>query len=117
MNFLLDVNSIDITKPVEGIGDKLLYGGQMVLIGMCTVFAVLILLWLTLVLFKLFFHDIPAGRKNKQKEIKAEPVPEYQVSENSNNEEIIAVIAAAIAMAENECGGNKQFRVVSFKRK
>ena len=117
MNFLLDVNSVDITKPIDSFGDKFLYGGQMLLIGICTVFAVLIMLWLTLVLFKLFFHDIPAGQKNKLKEVKAEPAPVYQAPEASDGEEIIAVIAAAIAMAENECGGNKQFRVVSFKRK
>ena len=35
----------------------------------------------------------------------------------TGDDEIIAVIAAAIAMAENDCGGNKTFRVVSFKRK
>ena len=34
-----------------------------------------------------------------------------------SKKQLIAVIAAAIAMAENECGSNKQFRVVSFNRK
>ena len=116
MNFLLDINSVDITKPIEKFGDKFLYGGQMLLIGICTVFAVLILLWLTLVLFKLFFHDLPS-RPKKIKEDTVEPAPVQQDAEAADGEEIIAVIAAAIAMAENECGGNKQFRVVSFKRK
>ncbi len=117
MNFLLDVNNVDITKPIENLSDKFLYGGQMLLIGMLTVFSVLVLLWLTLILFKVFFHDIPSKSKKAPKKEKTEPVAVYHAPENTENEEIIAVIAAAIAMAENEFGGNKQFRVVSFKRK
>ena len=116
MNFLLDVNSVDITKPIDNFGDKFLYGGQMLLIGMATVFAVLVILLIALTLFKFFFHDLPA-RSKKTKEVKAEPAPVYQAPASDENEELIAVIAAAIAMAENEFGGNKQFRVVSFKRK
>ena len=117
MNFMLDINSIDKAKPIENFGDKFLYGGQMLLIGMLTVFSVLIILWIALTLFKLFFHDLPSRQKNVPKEEKADVAPVQQVSEANENEELIAVIAAAIAMAENECGGNKQFRVVSFKRK
>ncbi len=115
MNFLLDINSIDVTQNIDNFGDKLLYGGQMLLIGMLTVFAVLILLWITLIAFKFFFHDLSFGKKTK--EIKTESAPAHEAPAASDDKEIIAVIAAAIAMAESECGGNKQFRVVSFKRK
>ena len=117
MNVLLAFSEVDISKPITSLGDKFVYGGQMLLIGMVTVFAVLIILWIALTLFKLFFHDLPSRQKNVPKEEKAEVAPVQQVSEANENEELIAVIAAAIAMAENECGGNKQFRVVSFKRK
>ena len=116
MNFMLDINSIDKAKPIENFGDKLFYGGQMLLIGMLTVFSVLITLWITLTLFKLVFHDLPS-RKQRVKEIKEETAPVHQEVAVSDDDEIIAVIAAAIAMAESECGGNKQFRVVSFNRK
>ena len=117
MNFLLSASGeVDISKPIEGFGDKLLYGGQTLLIGMATVFGVLIVLWLTLILFKVFFHDLP-HRRTAAKEIKADPAPVYQAPVASDDDEIIAVIAAAIATAESECGSNKQFRVVSFKRK
>ncbi len=115
MNFLLDINSVDVTKNIESFGDKLLYGGQMLLIGILTVFAVLTLLWITLIAFKFFFHDLASGKKTK--EVKIEPTPVYQAPVVSDDNEIIAVIAAAIAMAESECSSNKQFRVVSFKRK
>ena len=117
MNFLLDINNIDITAPIDDLGDKLLYGGRIFLIGIATVFAVLIILWLILILFKLFFNDLVRSAK-KTKVEKVEQVAVTAVnSPSSDNEEIIAVIAAAIAMAENDCGGNKKFRVVSFKRK
>ena len=117
MNFLLDVNNIDKTKAIEGLNDKLLYGGRMLLIGILTVFAVLILLWFTLVIFKLFFHDLARGNK-KTKPVKSEqPAPVYNAPVVSDNDEIVAVIAAAIAMAEDEYGSDKKFRVVSFKRK
>ena len=117
MNFLLNASgAVDISKPIEGFGDKLLYGGQMLLIGMLTVFGVLATLWITLIIFKLCFHDL-AHKRTAAKEIKADPVPVYQAPVASDDDEIIAVIAAAIATAESECGSNKQFRVVSFKRK
>ena len=115
MNYLLDINSVDITKPIENFNDKLIYGGQMVLIGMLTIFSVLILLWFTLVVFKFLFHDLMRGKKPKEAKIESSPV--HQAPAATNDEEIIAVIAAAIAMAESECGSNKSFRVVSFKRK
>ena len=117
MNFLLDISNVNINQPIDNLADKFLYGGQMLLIGLSTVFAVLIILWIALTLFKLFFHDLPSRQKNAPKEEKTEVAPVSQVTEANETEELIAVIAAAIAMAENECGGNKQFRVVSFKRK
>jgi len=117
MNFLLDVNNIDITKPVEDLNDKLLYGGQMLLIGIATVFSVLIVLWLTLVIFKLFFHDIPGKSKKRTKEVSNSPAPVVFSAPVNADEEIVAVIAAAIAMAESESGSGTKFRVVSFRRK
>ena len=117
MNFLLEVT--DYSKPIDGFMDKLLFGGQMVLIGMSVVFAVLVLLWISLLAFKLFFHDLPSKRKAKKSvevAVKAAPVTETAIKKQTNDEEIVAVIAAAIAAAESENSGLK-FRVVSFKRK
>ena len=117
MNFLLDVNNIDITKKIDNLGDKFFYGGRMLLIGISTVFAVLIILWISLIVFKFFFHDLARANK-KTKAVKTEqPAPIYNAPVASDNDEIIAVIAAAIAMAESECGSDKKFHVVSFKRK
>ena len=117
MNFLLDISNVDISKPISDLGDRLMYAGQMLLIGMATVFSVLVVLMFALVLFKFFFHDLPKRQKKTVSDAKAETVTVAPATSVSNDEEIIAVIAAAIAMAENESGGNKQFRVVSFNRK
>lgn len=109
---IVDFANFDISQ----LGDALIFGGAMLLIGMAAVFSVLILLWICLAIFKLCFHDILANRTNVQK---AAPAPVSAVKESvpSPSEcEIVAVISAAIAMAESESNGIK-FKVVSFKRK
>ncbi len=106
---IVDFANFDASSLISALG----FGGAMVLIGMATVFAVLILLWVCLILFKLFFHDIP---EKKSKAPKASVAPAQETANiQSSDTEIIAVIAAAIAVAESESGGVK-FNVVSFKR-
>ena len=116
MNFLLEFSKDQFARKNIPFSDVLSSGGMVVLTGMLTVFGVLCVLWLALVGFKFFFYDLKQNRE-KTKEIKDEPTTVQQAPATSDNDEIIAVIAAAIAMAESEFGGNKQFRVVSFKRK
>ncbi len=100
------------------LGQAALYGLTMLLIGMATVFAVLCVIWLCLVLFKYAFHHEATEKKEKPaKVVEAAPAPVYaQAAQSADDGEMIAVIAAAIAMAEDECAGAK-FRVVSFRRK
>ncbi len=101
---------------VSQLVDALKYGGVMLLIGMATIFSVLCLLWIFLALFKVFFHDLPAKKSQKAAApVAAAPVQEISTPTSAEGE-IVAVIAAAIAMAESESSGT-QFRVVSFKRK
>ena len=108
---IVDFQNFDITQ----LGEAFLFGGSILLIGMLTVFAVLCLLWLFLTLFKLAFHDIPVKRPKKN----AAPVPAVKEKtedvSKTDDSEIIAVIAAAIALAESENTGMK-FRVVSFRK-
>ena len=114
----------DFSKPIvdfsnfefSQLGDALIFGGAILLIGMVTIFAILALLWLCLVLFKVFFHDLPEKRAEKKNALA--PLSQTEIEEtvsSTDDVEIIAVIAAAIAMAESEDTGLK-FRVVSFKR-
>ena len=94
-------------------GGNILLGLQVLAIGMAAVFSVLIVIWIGLTIFKLVFNkkgssvdEVPAAETTTS----AAPAPIA-----NNNDEIIAVITAAIAMAESECG-NAKFRVVSFRR-
>lgn len=108
MNFLLKAPS----------GETLLFGGQIVLIGMVTIFAVLGLIWACLTIFKIVFHDLP--NKKSQSAVPVERIeeetPKAEVYTADDNE-IIAVIAAAIAAAESESPACAKFRVVSFRRR
>lgn len=116
MNFLLSISPDQYDESIiktEGFMETLGFGGQMLLLGMGTVFAVLILLWLALTLFKFFFASNRTTAPEK-KPIAEEPVA--VAAPQTEDAEIVAVIAAAIAAAESESDGIK-FRVVSFKRK
>ena len=122
MNVLLKVTSEHYSqKIIEELGfmDTLGFGAMMLGIGMLAIFAVLCLLWGALVLFKIAFYDVPTKKKAANDVPVAAPapviVPAAPVASHED-EELIAVLAAAIAMAESECLGAK-FRVVSFKRK
>ena len=109
---IVNFSSFDFSQ----LGDALLFGGSMLIIGMITIFAVLCLLWLFLTVFKLIFHDLPKKTSRKKKAAPVIITPEKVVEKKRDDDkEIVAVIAAAIAMAENDHSGMK-FRVVSFKR-
>ena len=111
---IVDFNNFDFSQITTALG----YGGFMLLVGMATVFAVLCTLWICLVLFKLGFHDLPEKRKNAASQVVETPAKEVvaEVAPVSDDGEVIAAIAAAIAMAESESSGIK-FKVVSFRRK
>ena len=111
MNPIIMSATMDYTKPIEDVMDKLTFGGMMVLIGMAAVFAVLFVIYLSLVAFKFVFN----GKTNKGSPVKEAAPIVVAPTDEENDDVIIAVIAAAIATAEAENPG-KQFRVVSFRR-
>ena len=111
MSFLLEIQP---DQPLKFL-DALVQGGETLLLGMATVFAVLTVIMLALLLFKLFFYDLPA-KKSATAASASAPAPKASSASASNEDEIVAVIAAAIAAAESEGSGAK-FRVVSFRRK
>ncbi len=118
MNFLLSISPDQFDQPIRdtlGWTEALGFGGQMLLLGMGAIFSVLGIIWALLTVFKMVFTNAPAKEKNQKTNVESIPqqVPVYTTSDA----ETVAVIAAAIAMAESECGENIKFRVVSFKRK
>ena len=101
--------------------ERLALAGQMTLLGMGMVFAVLALLWGVLVIFKMIFAK-PEKKVKPAPAPKAEPVvvPEPVVAPAASNDaELIAVLTAAIAAYEASQGNEVApggFRVVSFRR-
>ena len=120
MNFLLAITENDYgTQNLLqsfSVSDVFGFGAQMLLIGMATVFSVLCIIWLCLVIFKLVFQNLESGKKSTKIEAEPTEVVQPSVAYASTDSELVAVIAAAIAMAESENSGMK-FRVVSFRRK
>jgi sodium pump decarboxylase gamma subunit len=101
--------------------ERLALAGQMTLLGMGMIFAVLSLLWGVLAIFKLIFAR-PEKKVKAAPAPKPEPVvvPEPVVAPAvSNDAELIAVLTAAIAAYEASQGNEVApggFRVVSFRR-
>lgn len=96
---------------------------QTVLLGMGMVFAVLAILWLILSVFKLIFAGkTPKAEKPAAKKVEAEAAPKSAPAApvvTQSNDELIAVITAAVAAYRAEEGENAadgSFRVVSFTR-
>jgi len=111
MDFLLKADSS------SSFGETLAFGGEVVLVGILVVFAVLGLIWACLTIFKIAFYDLPSKRSSSAVKQAATQDEDFTpVTVASNDDEIVAVIAAAIAAAESEAVGTK-FRVVSFRRK
>lgn len=106
---------INIAYPLSV---KLVQAGQNTAVGLIVVFIVLIFLSLVISLFKL----IPSGKKEKNSEAsvsapKAAPVaPAATKVSAAQDEEIAAVIAAAIAAAESESASGSGYVVRSIKR-
>ena len=101
-------------------GEKMERAGMNTLLGMGTVFAVLIFICMIIHCFKyipLFQEGIKKIRKESSK-VQTEATAEEKVvikEENIYNEELTAVIAAAIAAAEG--GSPENFVVHSIKKR
>ena len=120
MNFLLEITKEDYASVIindKSLIETLLFGLQILGIGMLTVFSVLAIIWLALVIFKFFFHDLAKRERSGVIAENRSEVVESAPTTVNNDEEFVAVIAAAIAMAESESGNGIKYRVVSFKRR
>ena len=119
MNFFLEITKDQfqtVTINGDNFADMLAFGAKMLLIGVGTVFSVLALIWGALVLFRIFFHDLPAKHAEKRSvHAFAENTADVPGSEQTDEGELIAVLTAAVVAAESDAPG-KKFRVVSFRR-
>lgn len=127
MQMLLNAGILDFTSRFgeEGgyqtIGEALAGGFPVFLVGILTVFAVLAIIWGVLEIFHYLACTLPSKRQEKRENKTTEETPIVPAedtipSDNATDEEIVAVIAAAIAAAQAESPSG-QFRVVSFRKK
>lgn len=117
LNQLFLTATFDPTQPME-IAEALPYGLKTTLLGMGVVFAVLIILWAVLAMFKVVFYKAPESEK-KAEAVKTEapaptPVAEPAPVAYTDDAELVAVITAAIASMLD--APETSFRVVSFRR-
>ena len=125
---LTTINSVSVLLEANmGLAERLTYGLQVFCVGILTVFAALIILWIVLLLFKVFMYDIP-NRKANEKKLEAEaniqnsPAAEVSAAQSTapttaGNDEIIAAITAAISAYTSQSANAGSFRVVSYRRK
>lgn len=97
--------------------EKVFFGLKIAVMGLGTVFAVLLILWLVLSVFQLVF-DKNKPVKVTEKKTPAQPVAIAQTTYSSSEEddtEIIAVLMAAIC-ASSGISDPSKLRIVSYKR-
>lgn len=122
LNLAEAVGSTDMSVVPEGTFDKLMYGLNISLIGMLTVFVVLALIMGVLYLFRLVFYTIPNRKKSEAEsssqqsnsQVPVSVVPANAVS--SDDEMIPVVIAAAVAAYMDNNEPKSKYRIRSFKR-
>ena len=125
INLMRVLESVDINSVMNNpdpMSERLAMSLQMMILGLATVFAVLIVIWAVLVLLRVFLYDMrkpkeaSAPKTQLQKETPAPvaPAPAATPAPAADDKQLIAVIAAAIAEAEGKPVSS--FRVVSFRR-
>lgn len=91
------------------LGEALKTGGTTTLLGLSIVFSVLIVLMIVLALFKVIFYHEP------KKQAAAVPAPVQEtVEEGTDEDELIAVLTAAVAASLNTSTYN--LRIKSYRR-
>lgn len=107
----------DISAVPEDVLGKLIYGLNNALIGLGTVFAVLLILMAVLYLFKFAFAKNSTKKQPSPVDVKAPPVTAPARSADTTEDELIPVaIAAAVAAYMENTAPHSKYRIRSFKR-
>ena len=103
-----------LTGQNLSLGEALAMGGQTTVIGLAIVFAVLIILMIVLSLFKVIFYKKPKTQAAPAAApAQAAPV-EKETADDTDEEELIAVLTAAVAEILNTSTYN--LRIKSYRR-
>lgn len=96
------------------LSEALAMGGETTLLGLAIVFAVLIILMLVLMLFKVVFYKDPSKQTVSADTAKSvEPAAEI-IENTTDEEELVAVLTAAVAASLNTSTYN--LRIKSYRR-
>lgn len=117
MGQLENVGKMVLTSDADAM-EKLLFGLKVAVMGIGTVFSVLIFLWLVLSIFQLIFdkkasNTTPA--EVAQVTTIVAPQPQISTSDDEDDTELVAVLMAAICAATGTSDSSK-LRIVSYKR-
>ena len=121
------MNMLSLTVPVTTLsagnmafGERVAYAGELTLIGMVTIFAVLAILWGAITIMKFLLHGKEKAKAPsqsdaaKQESAVTAPAP-APVTAGNDDAALLAAITAAIAVVwESEHPGTG-FRVVSYR--
>ena len=103
-----------LTGQNLSLSEALAMGGQTTVIGLAIVFAVLIILMIVLSLFKVIFYKKPKTQAAPAAApAQAAPV-EKETADDTDEEELIAVLTAAVAASLNTSTYN--LRIKSYRR-
>ena len=101
-------------KGVE-LGDALSVGGMVTGVGLSIVFGVLIILMIVLMLFKVIFYKDDSKKKTMNEPVAQQTAPkDTEVKGSISNDELIAILTAAIAASLNTSTYN--LKIKSFRR-
>ncbi len=105
-----------ITGKGVTLSEALSTGGLTTVTGLGIVFGVLVILMIVLVLFKYIFYKDPAKQKTKAPVAETVNVPAVAetAAEETDEEELIAVLTAAVAASLNTSTYNLQIK--SYRR-
>lgn len=95
------------------IGEALSTGGETTVIGLAIVFSVLIILMIVLMLFKVIFYRVPKPQSTVSVQ-KTEPEETVLEVQETDEDELIAVLTAAVAASLNTSTYNLQIK--SYRR-
>ncbi len=98
---------------ISSVSEALSVGGSVALQGMCIVFSVLVLLMIILMLMKVVFYRDPSKQKKAQNAVAAPTVAPVK-EEETDNDELIAVLTAAVAASLNTSTYN--LKIKSYRR-
>ena len=98
------------------LSEALSMGGMTTVIGLSIVFGVLVILMLVLILFKVIFYKDPSKQKKETvAEVSTPVVSEaIEVKDETDEEELIAILTAAVAASLNTSTYNLQIK--SYRR-